>query len=507
MPVKHLLTFLYATCFLLGLPLVFTGCTGGGDSDSLAELKKLIRDSYRQDSVIDAAEWQKILARVKLNPLDFPELAPNGKVDCEALKKFTAGLSQKPITISAPCETAAAPAVKVFLENSQSMDGYVKGQTDFEANLVRLLADLGNVYQRDSIHIHFLDSYDVHPYPLPKGDFTNSVSQFVKSLEAASGSPWESSGGPSELNQILNKMLLNTGPNNLSVLISDFIHSPGEGASPTDGLSSAQSVTYSAFLSKAKTLATLVWQLKSQFHGSYWTMETKPGMKPKPYWGTRPYFIWFVGSPELVRQVMDKLNAGNYKGYQNRLAFFPSAGAAVEPFARVVVLSELGKEGDFQPDVSNPLMLKNVNPALGAIQFSLAVDLSQVPADESYRMDANNYQASSGFRVTKVDKITDDLLSKFSSNEGNSAKIKLKSSSATHLLTLRAERNFPKETVTIRLNDQLPAWVAASHTENDAAGPDADHTFGLKYLIEGVSQAYKPSGEAPALARFTVKLN
>lgn len=490
-------------CAFVGLLLAVLGC---GNPEN--ELKKRLRTGAGKDAAFDATEWKAVTDWVEENPEALNEFVTNGKADCGKLKTYAAELLKKP-AVTAPCggATALRPAVRVFLENSESMDGYVQGRTDFEANLVRLLADLNGEFPSDKPRVYFIDSENIHEHRLPPaGSFTTSLRSFVGSLEPTGKNPWAATGGPSELNQILNLVLENTDPNDLSVLVSDFIYALEPGRSPSEGLQFAKSNTYSAFKGKARNTATLVWQLQSRFNGKYYTMAGQP----KSYAGPRPYYVWFIGAPEVVRQVMNGLNTSNYEGYQNRLAFFPNAGGAAEPFATVIVLEELGKQGDFQLDTKdkNRLTLRNVNPALGPIQFSLAVDLSQVPADEAYRTDPKNYQTSSGFRVTKVEKITDDLLSKFSATgAGNSAKRRLQTSSATHLLTLGAQRNFPMQPVTIRLNDQLPAWVAASHASNDSAGPNANQTFGLMYLIEGVSQAYKPAGVAPTLARFTVKLN
>ena len=93
-----------------------------------------------------------------------------------------------------------------------------------------------------------------------------------------------------------------------------------------------------------------------------------------------------------------------------------------------------------------------------------------------------NYRvlAEDPVRIERVRPITDKDLS---------ASGRKYAKEATHLMVLSMERVSHKQQVGILLQNRLPGWVAKSSSDDDRT-VDGSTTFGLRYLMEGIYDAY-----------------
>lgn len=112
-----------------------------------------------------------------------------------------------------------APTIKVYVENSGSMDGYVKGATDFENAVYSYLSDIQLAklgVQRDSaaslkniMELNYINS-QVLKQP-------SDVQAFIKALEPYTFKQKGGNRGTSDMADILAKIIKQTADNDISI--------------------------------------------------------------------------------------------------------------------------------------------------------------------------------------------------------------------------------------------------------------------------------------------------
>ena len=99
-----------------------------------------------------------------------PEAAPASSAKVAADATLSSAPAQEAAVDEIPKSTYAT---SVYLENSGSMDGYVRGNTQFEDAIYRMLVDLN--YWADTLSLNYINSQ-----PIP---YRQDVSQFISDLE------------------------------------------------------------------------------------------------------------------------------------------------------------------------------------------------------------------------------------------------------------------------------------------------------------------------------------
>ena len=108
-----------------------------------------------------------------------------------------------------------APTIKVYMENSGSMYGYVKGATDFENAVYSYLSDLqhanlgiksDSISSRNILELNYINSKIIKQ--------PSDVQAFIKALEPTSFKLKGGNMGLSDMSDII-AMILNQKPNSL----------------------------------------------------------------------------------------------------------------------------------------------------------------------------------------------------------------------------------------------------------------------------------------------------
>jgi hypothetical protein len=138
----------------------------------------------------------------------------------------------------------------------------------------------------------------------------------------------------------------------------------------------------------------------------------------------------------------------------------------------------------------------------GTVAFTVAVDLKSVFADDAFKTNPANYVLR-GIDNFKIDKIQIYNGANVLGNDKHYL------GSATHLITISTTKlSVAQQALALQLNAQLPAWVAASSTNNDVnTATDKNlftKTFGLQHLVEGIQEAFHAKGGNPAF--FTLDI-
>jgi hypothetical protein len=106
-----------------------------------------------------------------------------------------------------------------------------------------------------------------------------------------------------------------------------------------------------------------------------------------------------------------------------------------------------------------------------------------------YRLNTDNYTIAIQ-KIPETEKRNDPALAAFS-----------------HKLLLNT-KSLKTQSISIELMPALPTWVTASHSEDDRqqTGEELHKTFGIKYLVEGIADAYASQSKGEN-ALFSIKLN
>ena len=384
---------------------------------------------------------------------------------------------------------AQMPFVNVYIENSGSMDGYVNGATEFKGAIRDLLVLLRFYYGDEKINVYFIN---------------NAIHQVAASVDWASfaqniNSYWRvGNRSNSELNSLFRMVLEKTDQQSISILLSDYIYSiPAKGSA--DGLlNDAKSLTKDAFLTKWKNdnlpLATTIIKLNSKFNGRYF-----------PYTGDakwfqidmeRPYYMCVIGSNDLMIDFNARipLERGKVEGFDNK--YIISTGLADKIYYSVLLstanvgrfkASRRESAKDYVRGIEDVNMRARGRNGNGGNQFTfaVAVDLKNVAAEEEYFTNPENYLlGDNNFRIKEIMPVDKNKINA-------SDWLRISGANPTHLIVLEATGTAVSN-VKLALKKQIPQWVYDSNTIDDTSREKlAGKTFGLKYWVEGIAEAYQ----------------
>lgn len=375
----------------------------------------------------------------------------------------------------------------VYIENSGSMDGYVNGNTEFKDALDHILVMLNNSYGTPSIS--FIND------SICSTGLSSDISVFSGQLTP--NAMHVGSTQSSNINKIFKLLLDRTDSNNVSVLISDCVYSI-KGDSTQGLLARAKYLTQNAFMNAINKnkgdLSTIVLQCTSDFKGYYYDMSDKPLF----YDGKRPYYIIFVGSIKNIADLYKKieLDKGNIDGLLN--TYLVSTDNFLSNENNTSIITD-------EYDSDNVKRIKPKKKGLGIeslaldddhrFSFGIGFDASKVFVDQLYLTDVKNYSVEpKGVRIKSIGKVD-----KQSSAYGDCSDF------AMPYYILLESTGHPSE-ISISLNYTIPKWVYGSSTENDLGiVPDGNVTFGISYMIEGISEAYRIKSGSQSI--LSIKFN
>lgn len=362
--------------------------------------------------------------------------------------------------------------IKVYVENSGSMDGYVNGNTEFKTDLFNVLKLTGGEISGD-IEKYFIND-SVIKTDISDDQFSNGMS--VNLFQKMGGTR-----GTSDIADLIAKVIKNNKSGEVSIFISDCVFDPQSSPDIEKRLSQQKTTIQSAIKSKLKTdseFSVVVYKLTSSFTGTYYNK-----VKPHTYLNNeqRPYYMWFFGDMCQLTKVRDLLK----KDIESR--------AGTQVFAETGFIKNIPYKCPAAK--CNNAKGKHIDEPRerdGKFSFSIYMDLSTLPLPQDYLSSASNYilPNNNDYKVKSVDKY------------------KKKDNNYTHELKISKNGGNIKEQTIIVVKLQrpnIPSWVDDS---NDPTGsdylnrnhPSKARTFGLSSYILGVYDAY---GATP-IAEFEV---
>lgn len=378
-------------------------------------------------------------------------------------------------------EICMAPTIKVYVENSGSMDGYVKGTTDFENAVYSYLSDIQHAnlgLRKDSNSIkNILELNYINSEVLQQ---KSDVREFIEALEPDVFRLKGGKRGTSDMSDILDTILSKTNDNDISVFVSDCIFSPGNKYRARDNADEyivAQQIGIKNHivekLSENPNFAIVVMRLMSQFNGIYYNkFDERQRINTK-----RPFYIWLMGDITHLRNIIKKVNLDQIKGGGVQNIFMIS-----KPLSNITYNISLPKPGNGKYKLDNEIKTITNAQVEGKgdncrFQILISIDFSKLLLTDEYLMNAENYTVSNKAYGLQISKYSGPNTKKY-----------------THTIRLNLlEPIISKGNVKISLMKTFPTWIEAFTDESgldvNSSGA-SEKTYGLKYLLGGIYDAY-----------------
>jgi hypothetical protein len=421
----------------------------------------------------------------------------NDKVCAYLLKLFAAKRIAMTSADICPSDTPSSPGarfnVNVFLENSASIDGYVGDNSSFKITLFKLLTDIKNSPSTDSLNLNYINT---KPIPIKISASRDDIDDFYKRLNPAN---FRIAGGTrqsTDIERMLKQLLDKVDSNNLSVFISDCVFSPGN-ADAKKYLDGQYAAIYNDFVSsqvRNKDLAITILQCKAQFDGTYFDYLDVPHPNISMI---RPYYIWFIGTAAQMVSLVDyKLFDLLKDGYENKVVV-QTVRNVDKPSFKILYRPRIG---DFDPGSLAQGVIRGARAVRddqhqNLFGFSIAVDFSKSLQDTGFYLDASNYELSDP---------TYNLSVGIVSNHAGAAL-----RGYTHIMSLQTSQ-LSDETIEINVVGKTPSWVYTSTSTDDSKISDDKSeyfkTFGLKYLVEGVCDAFYPKSKSNVFSSISITI-
>lgn len=438
----------------LALTLSVASCGNG----SRKEFNKLLLELADADQTIDGNDWQKIADFLDRNKAHFKEFYHHGQIDVDDVEDYISDFFEhrRPSKhIAFQGIGAKQPTFHIYVERSGSMTPYDSrdGDGSFRAAIMALQNNLPGTATIDSVG--------------EKG-YTN-------------------------FQQIFDQILNRTNEDQVSILVTDLIYSVKDmqGVNPQRVFSEIEGMTNAVFKSEVKNKSMLVVRMMGSYNGPYYSYDNSV----KPFAGRRPYYIIIVASnTNMVRLTHDATlrtfaDMERMRGYDNMCLM--TANDIYNPYYSFL-LSNRDVRGRFRPKRGQDTQIRSLTGVepdrnSGDIQLALAVDLSHLFIDQRYLTDVSNYEvkADDDVRIKEIRKIEKaDMTPAEKKYLGT----------ATHIFVLQAASIGHGQEVEIKLLNRMPQWIGAASTDNDLT-PDANTTFGLKYLLGGIYDSYNRNAD------------
>ena len=334
--------------------------------------------------------------------------------------------------------------LKVYVENSGSMDAYMCAGSNLKDAVFDYVSDLKRLTSSCSL-------YYINSRVIP---FNGELNSYIKKLTPLAFSQAGGDRSNTDLRQIIDTIIKFNGPKTVSVFVSDCILDIPQNA--IDFLGNCQvsiKNTFNEALSANPYLGVEIIKLESKYDG-YWycghNRELLSNVK-------RPYYIWVIGDFRYLAKFNEKVPIENIiGGIKEYCAYAP-----------------------FQPipfDMNKRTFMTNHSKKTNV---ELLVNLRGSLQNDNHYKDLEQYQSANPSQVSiiSVEEITAN------------------SSPYSHVVTLEISNpeTLKSETLTF-LYPYMATWVFNS---DDTTGMNVrenlDKTTGLMALIKGVAEAYKNS--------------
>lgn len=360
------------------------------------------------------------------------------------------------------------PVVNVYVDNTGSMFGYISKGNEFEWTISNLLTsiNLSELTYDENIHLHYINSA-IFPYRGTPANFLNGVT-------IRNASTYRGDLGKTCMSNFFSKVLDRTSGDTISIIISDFIISPGQGADATTVLAAeknAISNIVKSALNKYPDLSVAMYRMLSTFNGKFYDCQDHY----KQINTTRPYYMCVISNRSLISAFRSEVRYGSLdnghgeSAVTNSYVFF-NINSNRDPKYTILSTSSghiiEGSKGVKRVRLGNDKKYR----------FTIAIDLSQYGLLGNYLTQNSSYSLNNPlYQITKVEK--------------------MQGVGTTHRVHIETSTNPTPCQLTITLKNKVPSWVESYNVDSNDCDQvfneeNLDKTFGIKTIADAVFNAF-----------------
>lgn len=359
-------------------------------------------------------------------------------------------------------ENSIKPTLKVFLENSGSMDGYMCEGSNLKEAVFDYLSDLNGLVSK--VELNYINSTVI--------PFSGSLEKYIKTLNPTTFKLAGGNRSNSDLAKMISTVLDSVSDSTVCIFISDCILAlPAQNSQKhlsTCRIGIKNKINEIRKENRLQQLGVEILKLSSDFNGKYFYqkggIEMLKGVK-------RPYYIWIFGTGQALAEFNSKVPISNLEkyGFEDMVSF--------------------ANKTDVSFDIGNRTVSSNViTPTKGDYYLTLRANFTPTLQGERVIQNSKNYSfVNPKIRLENISPIT------------------AKNSPYTHCITFVIPKgvNVAQECLTF-CAAELPEWVDKTNDTSDVdILNNLSKTIGIKSLIEGVADAYK---NETVLTNFTFKI-
>ena len=343
-----------------------------------------------------------------------------------------------------PGEINDSIELKVYVENSGSMDAYMCAGSDLKDAVFDYVSDLKRL--TTSCSLYYINS-KVIPY-------NGELNSYIKDLTPQSFAKAGGDRSNTDLRDMFEKIIRANGKQSVSVFVSDCILDIPENAIDFFGNCQVSiKNTFNEALSANPDLGVEIIKLDSKFEGYWYCGHNRELLRDVK----RPYYIWVIGDQRYLADFNKKVPVENIIGGIKEYCAY--AAPQIIPF-----------------DITKSTYVTNHS---GKINVEVLINLRGSLQSGTMCKNTALYKSANPAQVTvaSVNEITDA------------------SNRYSHVVTLEIENpeTLRSETLTFSY-PHLATWVSNSDDTTGAnVKENLDRTTGLMALIKGVAEAYKNS--------------
>lgn len=351
-------------------------------------------------------------------------------------------------------ETSNNFKVKVYIENSGSMDGYMCAGSELKDAVYGYASTLSSY--ADTMELNYINS-QIIPY-------RNDMKSFIRDLTPQKFKAAGGNRSNSDIAAMFENILKQTDDNTISIFISDCILDVPNGDAKDffENRSIDIRNAFTKHLNKHTDLGVEIFCLESTFEGRYYYSTGSELLKNVK----RPYYMWVIGNKNILAHLNQKVPPIKEvkHGIKNYFAFSTNS---IIPF-EITNTKGVAKGKQCIPT-------KNID---GDYEFLIKTNFSSTLQGADVLANPSNYATiTSGIIVNGITELP------------NSSS----SSSFTHIINVIITNTTKSFAERITLKPlYAPDWLEEA---NDDSGRDIrnniNKTTGIKYLVQGVADAYK----------------
>lgn len=376
----------------------------------------------------------------------------------------------------------------VYIENSGSMDGYVRpADSQMRSDLNALVSGISTLGLNssgstsvDTISLYYINSQII---PIEK-----SISRFTEGLSVQS---FRSQGGNrmnTSLEELLERIMTNTPKEEVSILVSDMILDLQSGQSP-ESVSTNIETHLRRLMATRKEWSIVAWRMLSDYDGRYYHAT---GYKPIDIKTTRPYWIFFFGDRAQLRSLLAEGrlpdNLPLLKRRTHTLSLEPKVNNPNYSLMRQAVQGSitLDKKDKSRRNIAKADTETNSRGEKG-ISFEIRLDNPLLLQGQSALLDTDQWSVEPNrWRIQSLREAQDGQLR----------------------LRIGAERVYPGK-ISISLTPTEPKWIeevdSPQNTDILASAELIERTYGIAHILRGLQRPYQ--SQASKLITLEININ